>query len=165
MTAQWVKGQTPGAGKMDSTLQTVSAGDDFMQAAEILFSDQDPAGRRRGLHNPLAWRPPTDLCETEGAFIACVEIAGVKEGYLSVSYADKTLTVTGIREYSGQKGAYHQMEIRYGEFRTQVRLPVSVDGDKIEASYSDGFLTVTMPKRGIHRVPVVTSNPPSRLED
>ena len=28
-----------------------------------------------------------------------------------------------------------------------------------------GFLTVTMPKRGIHRVPVVTSNPPSRPED
>jgi HSP20 family protein len=150
---------------MDSTLQTVSAGDDFMQAAEQLFSDQDLGGRRRSLHNPLAWRPPTDLCETEEAFIAYVEIAGVKEGYLSVSYADRTLTVTGLREYSGHRGAYHQMEIRYGEFRTQVRLPVSVDDDRIEANYSDGFLTVVMPKRGIHRVPVIVSIPPSRPED
>jgi HSP20 family molecular chaperone IbpA len=150
---------------MEWTLQTASAGDEFMQAAEQLFSDQDLAGRRRSLHNPLAWRPPTDLCETEEAFVAHVEIAGVKEGCLSVSYADRTLTVTGIREYSGHRGAYHQMEIRFGEFRTQVRLPVSVDEDKIEASYSDGFLTVLMPKRGIHRVPVVAGIPPSRSED
>ena len=135
-----------------------------MQAAEQLFSDQD-AGRRRSMRNPLAWRPPTDLCETEDAFIAYVEVAGVTEGNLVVSYADRMLTVTGIREYSGYRGAYHQMEIRYGEFRTQVRLPVSVDDDKIEASYSDGFLTVVMPKRGIHRVPVVPRIPPQRSED
>ncbi len=149
---------------MDSTPQSVSTGDEFMQAAEQLYSEQD-IGRRRRQRNPLAWRPPTDLCETDSAFIACVEIAGVDEGSLSVSYSDRVLTVTGFREYSGRRGAYHVMEIRYGEFRTQVRLPVSVDDHKIEASYSDGFLTVMMPKRGIHRVPVVVGNPPERSGD
>ncbi len=146
---------------MDSTVQVAPPTDDLMQTASQLFADQ----RRPGTRHPLAWRPPTDLCEVEDAFIARVEIAGMKEGYMSVSIDDKILTVTGIRPQSGTRGAYHQMEIRYGEFRTQVRLPAAVDDDRIEASYSDGFLTIIMPKRGLHRVKVVTGDQERSLED
>ena len=146
---------------MDSRVQVAPPTDDLIQTAEQLFAEQ----RRPRTRHPLAWRPPTDLCEVEDAFIARIEIAGMKEGYMSVSIDDKVLTVTGIRHYSGSRGAYHQMEIRYGEFRTQVRLPASVDDDEIEASYSDGFLTIVMPKRGAHRVKVVATDQPRSLED
>ena len=153
---------------MNSTVKVVSPSvsptDDLMQTVEQLFSGQEKAGRRVTRH-PLAWRPPTDLCEVEGAFVARIEIGGMKEGYLSVSIADRMLTVVGIRQYSGPRGAFHQMEIRYGEFCTQVRLPAAVDDEKIEASYSDGFLTVLVPKKGVHRVNVVPAVPPHNTED
>jgi HSP20 family protein len=146
---------------MDSIVQVAPPTDDLLQTAAQLYAEQ----RRQKARHPLAWRPPTDLCEVEDAFIARVEIAGMKEGYMSVSIDDKILTVTGVRPYSGTRGAYHQMEIRYGEFRTQVRLPASVDDEKIEASYSDGFLTIVMPKRGLHRVKVVSGDQEQSLED
>ncbi len=149
---------------MNSVVKVVSPSDDLMQTVEQLFSEQERAGRRMARH-PLAWRPPTDLCEVEGAFIARIEIAGMKEAYLSVSIADKVLTVVGIRQYSGLRGAYHQMEIRYGEFCTQVRLPAAVDDEKIKASYSDGFLTVLVPKKRVHRVNVVSTVPPHDTEN
>ncbi len=149
---------------MNSMVKVIFPSDDLMQTAEQLFSGQEKAGRRMTRH-PLAWRPPTDLCEVEGAFIARIEIAGMKEGYLSVSIADKVLTVVGIRQYSEPRGSYHQMEIRYGEFHSQVHLPVAVDDEKIEASYSDGFLTVLVPKKGVHRVNVVSAVPPHNAED
>lgn len=150
---------------MNPQEQVVFPTDDLKQAVEQLFSDQDPTSRHRMAQHPLAWRPPTDLCETDDAFVARIEVAGMKEGYLSVSMADRVLTVVGIRQYSEPRGAYHQMEIRYGEFRTQVRLSLSVDEEKIEASYSDGFLTVLMPKRGAHRVRVETKMPGNRSEE
>ena len=42
--------------------------------------------------------------------------------------------------------AYHQMEIAYGEFETEVRIPVPIDVSNIEATYSDGFLRVVLSK-------------------
>ena len=106
------------------------------------------------LRDPHSWQPPTDLYETKDALIVRAEIAGMRDGTLAVSINGKELTITGVREYPSHGGAYHQMEVRYGEFRSDVRLPVLVDEDKVEASYTDGFLTVVMPKQGVHRVKV-----------
>ena len=149
---------------MSPVVQVVSPTDELLKTVEQLFSEQDPLSRRGIVRHPHAWRPPTDLCETEDAFVACIEVAGMKGGRLSVSIADKLLTVVGIRQHSGTRGAYHQMEIRYGEFHTQVRLPTAVDEDNVEASYADGFLTVVMPKQVAHRVKVVSSAPPPESE-
>ena len=125
-----------------------------MQSADQFYIDRDLSGRRQVFRHSHAWRPPTDLCETEEAIVANIEIAGMREGQISVSISDKLLSVTGVRSGTAPKGAYHQMEIQYGEFLTEVRLPTSVDEEQIEASYADGFLTITMPKRKAFRVPV-----------
>ncbi len=147
---------------MEPVVQVAMPKRDQMQTADFL-AEQDPAGRRLIVRHPHVWRPPTDLYETEGAYIACIEVAGMKGGQLSVSIADTVLTVTGVRQNASPRGAYHQLEIQYGEFRTQVRVPTSVDEEKIEAAYADGFLTVVMPKRGTHHVKVNPADTP--LED
>jgi HSP20 family molecular chaperone IbpA len=46
------------------------------------------------------------------------------------------------------------MEIAYGEFVAEVALPVPVDSSGVEASYADGFLTVTLPKVKARRISV-----------
>jgi HSP20 family molecular chaperone IbpA len=47
---------------------------------------------------------------------------------------------------SPERRAYHQMEIRFGEFSSSVEVPAGVDVSKAEADYEDGFLNVVLPK-------------------
>jgi HSP20 family protein len=47
----------------------------------------------------------------------------------------------------GEKGQnYHRAERAYGSFRDPFALPASVQGDKIDATYHDGVLTIVLPK-------------------
>jgi HSP20 family protein len=132
---------------------------------ERFFAEQDPVSHRIMVRFPHAWRPPTDLYETEEAFVARIEIAGMKESSISVSIADRELTVIGVRQNQDARGAYHRMEIMYGEFHVHVRLPTTVDDSKVAATYADGFLTVMMPKRQARRVQVVPTTETGGIED
>lgn len=100
---------------------------------------------RMTLHSGT-WRPPTDVFETENLFIVRVEIAGMSSGDFSVVIDKNILTIRGLRADSGDKLAYHQMEIHFGEFITDVEIPGSVEQEKAIAEYQDGFLRITLPK-------------------
>lgn len=92
-----------------------------------------------------AWRPPTDVYVTDDAVVVRVEIAGMRHGEFSINFEDHTLTIRGTRPDYPERRAYHQMEISFGEFRTDVGLHWPVDTDKIDAEYKDGFLRVILP--------------------
>jgi HSP20 family molecular chaperone IbpA len=47
---------------------------------------------------------------------------------------------------SPERRAYHQMEVRFGEFKTTVEIPAGVDVSNALADYEDGFLNVVLPK-------------------
>lgn len=102
------------------------------------------------------WRPPTDVYETGSAIVVRIEIAGMGEEDLNIELLHRMLVVSGRRvdHADSRKLAYQQMEIFYGEFRTDVRLPWSVNSASVEATYSNGFLTVVLPKANALRVPV-----------
>jgi len=83
---------------------------------------------------------------------------------------DVEITMTGDvlhlraerQERSEAKGAGYRSEFRYGSFERTFPLPQGIDPEMIEASYSDGILTVKVPmpvdKEEVHRViPVVTT--------
>lgn len=102
-------------------------------------------GWRIQKRSPL-WRPPTDVFESEDAFVVVVEVAGMRGMEISVSLDKEVLSIRGMRADTGKMKAYHQMEIAYGEFESKVKLPRRIDQENIEATYSDGFLRVVMPK-------------------
>jgi HSP20 family protein len=103
-----------------------------------------------------AWRPPTDVMEDENHLYVIVEIAGMQHGEFNVSLSDRRLTITGIRAIPTRaRAAYHQLEVRYGEFRTDVALPWAVDEESIAARYADGFLYIDLPRSRTDRVRVV----------
>jgi len=95
---------------------------------------------------PHFWRPATDVFETEQAIIIRVEIAGVREEDFTITLEDRTVVIRGMRLDTSERRAYYQMEIPYGEFASEVELPTSVDMDKVEANYQDGFLRIVLPK-------------------
>jgi len=119
-----------------------------------LYHEMVAPGRWVLVRHAPTWRPPTDVYETDENVIVRVEIAGMKETDLSVTLADRMLVISGIRHDPSSKVAYHQMEINYGEFRTEVHLHWAIDRDGIEASYVDGFLQVVLPKLHPRRVRV-----------
>ena len=100
------------------------------------------------------WCPPTDVYETENSIIVRVEIAGMHDAEFTISLDNEFLIIQGVRSDQPEQRSYHQMEIRFGEFRTQVTLHWAIDSKKIDAAYADGFLRLTMPKTKAHRIEI-----------
>jgi len=101
--------------------------------------------RWRIFSRPHVWRPPTDVYETEDALIIRVEVAGMREADFTISLEERVLTIRGVRQDTSERRAYHQMEIPFGEFATELDLPYPIEIDKVEAVYRDGFLRITLP--------------------
>lgn len=106
------------------------------------------------------WRPPTDVYETDDCVVVKVEIAGMEEDDFSISLQGKKLVIAGVRQDPAAKLGYQQMEILYGEFETEVYLPRAVDDEGVEATYSNGFLHVQLPKAKPRMVPITLSEEP-----
>ena len=119
---------------------------------EVLFYG---APSPRTVRHGRVWVPPTDVYETEDMLVALVELASIKQSDFTVSLFERRLIVTGVRADHGPvRRAVHQMEVPFGEFRTEVDLPVSVDASKVDAEYADGFLRIMLPKLKLHNIPV-----------
>jgi HSP20 family protein len=94
-----------------------------------------------------AWQPPTDLYETDDRYVVRVEIAGMREADFTVSLDQNIIVISGVRPDMSEKRAFHQMEIRTGEFSIALELPGPVDTDQVTAIYADGFLQIDLPKK------------------
>ncbi len=104
---------------------------------------------------PPAWHPPTDVYEIENAVVVRVEIAGMREGDFAVELNGRYLVVRGVRQDITERRAYHQMEIRFGEFSIEIELPTHVEADQVKAIYNNGFLRVMLPKAHPRHIPIV----------
>lgn len=93
-----------------------------------------------------AWTPPTDVFETETALHVRVEIAGMRQEDFNIELHGRSLSIRGARQDIDERRAFHQMEIRFGEFIIELELPQFVETDRVQAAYADGFLRLTLPK-------------------
>ena len=94
------------------------------------------------------WAPPVDVAEEKDTIIVRVEVPGMNEQNLKVGFEDGVLTVSGERQFERKEDRnYHRIERTYGTFSRTFTLPRTVDQDSIAASYRDGILEITIPKR------------------
>ena len=93
--------------------------------------------------------PPVDVYEDEHKLVLKLEIPGVNESDLDVRLENSVLTVKGERKFEKEEKEenFHRIERRYGSFERTFRLPSSVDGEKAEANYDKGILSITVAKR------------------
>lgn len=112
------------------------------------YSNMYPAAisNWRIVGKPNLWHPPTDVYETDEKIIVRVEIAGMSEENFLVSFDHNLLSIAGTRSEVAEKRAFHQMEIFFGEFITEIEIPVPIDTESILAEYQGGFLYVYLPK-------------------
>ena len=110
--------------------------------------------RLRVTVRPHVWRPPTDVYETEEEVIVRVEIAGVRDSDFTIVLDGHYLSIRGVRLDVPERRAYHQMEIPFGEFSTEVELPCPINTNQVEALYSNGFLRISLAKARPQKIPV-----------
>jgi HSP20 family protein len=70
----------------------------------------------------------------------------MRQGEFAVNIDRQLLSIRGVRHESEGMKVYHQMEIAYGDFLSEVRIPKPVISEEIKAMYGDGFLRVILPK-------------------
>lgn len=99
------------------------------------------------------WQPATNVYETRDAYYVCVELAGVPRQQIDVECVDhQRITIGGSRGQPRPTGiegplSIHAMEVDEGPFWREIELPEPIDVDRLEATYSEGYLWITVPRR------------------
>ncbi len=108
-----------------------------------------PFGRawRRTPGEGHLWSPAVELVEKGNKYIVKADLPGVNKEDIDISVSDNVLTIKGERrETADIKGEdIHYEEISYGSFMRSLTLPSKVDAEKINATYENGVLEVTLP--------------------
>jgi HSP20 family protein len=94
------------------------------------------------------WFPAVDIYEDKDNLLVRAELPGMKKEDIEISLHEGFLTLSGERKaQEKQEGAETYRSERWlGRFHRTISLPCSVVADKINATYTDGILTVTLPK-------------------
>ncbi len=93
------------------------------------------------------WSPRFDVEETDNTFVLRGDVPGLSQKDLEVRIDDNVLRVSGDRAASEDKVRLVRRERSSGRFERSFRLPETVNTDKVEASYKDGVLVLTLPKQ------------------
>lgn len=88
------------------------------------------------------------MVEKDDQIIVTAPLPGLKPEDVDIRITGNMLTIKGEfrEEKEEERENVHCRERRYGSFQRAIRLPVSVDTFKAEATFEDGMLTLSLPK-------------------
>ncbi|HTL71046.1 MAG TPA: Hsp20/alpha crystallin family protein [Candidatus Eisenbacteria bacterium] len=96
-----------------------------------------------------AWTPAIDVHDSKDDILVRADLPGLKKEDIEVSIQDGMLVIRGEKKEETErreKGAV-RTERLYGSFHRAVSLPTAVDDTKVKASYKNGVLELTLPKK------------------
>jgi HSP20 family protein len=95
-----------------------------------------------------SWQPVVDIYDKDDTIVIKADLPGVDKKDIRVDLKGRVLTLSGERseekEATGE-GCYRK-ERAYGKFVRTFNLATDVMPDKINATYKDGVLHITVPK-------------------
>jgi HSP20 family protein len=92
--------------------------------------------------------PPINLYDGGDRYILTAQLPGVLAEDVELSITGETLAIRGERKRQAGVAdeSYRRQERFFGRWTRSVTLPDRVDGARVEASFAQGILTVTIPK-------------------
>jgi HSP20 family protein len=113
--------------------------------------DQAFNGSLRNDSANRVWVPALDVIEKRDAYVVIVELPGVNQSKVELSFEQNILTIRGEKDSffdptkDGELRVYAAERVA-GPFERSIRLPEFVDSDQITAELRDGLLMVIVPK-------------------
>jgi HSP20 family protein len=101
---------------------------------------------------PAPFVPPADVLVTDGDVTVVMDVPGLRAEDLEIELENDTLTVRGERPYpygddgEGERRVWRRIERAFGRFERALRLPAGCTPDTVQASLTDGVLTLTVPR-------------------
>ncbi len=95
-----------------------------------------------------SYTPAVNVAENENTYVVDVELPGISKDEVKITMHENVLTIEGEkkaeREEKGKN--YHRVERSFGKFQRSFTLPKNVKSDAIEAEFTNGVLSVSIPK-------------------
>jgi HSP20 family protein len=88
--------------------------------------------------------PAINAYANEDGIAITAELPGVKADDLDISVVQGGLTLRGKRPVPDDAKAYHRRERQQGEFVRTINLPFAVDPERVEASFENGVLRLSL---------------------
>ena len=96
-----------------------------------------------------SWAPVADVHEAQDRLRLCLELPGFEQAEIDLKVDGDHLVVEGERcmDADGNQGQFHRVERAYGKFSRRFPLPSRFDRDRIQATYRNGVLEISLPAR------------------
>jgi HSP20 family protein len=93
--------------------------------------------------------PPVDVFEMDDTYTVKAELPGLSKEDVNITFENGVVTISGEKKFEAEKKGrnYHRIERRFGAFNRQVALPVPVDFERADATFKDGILEISIPKK------------------
>jgi HSP20 family protein len=115
------------------------------QAMDRMLDDAFARGSES--HGTGAWLLPMDAYITDDAIVIRADVPGIKSDEIEITLEGDTLTIRGeIQREDADHRKYVLLERPIGKFERTLNINTPIDHEKVEASFKDGVLTLTLPK-------------------
>ena len=95
------------------------------------------------------WSPTVDIVESDHSYLIKADLPGVKKDDIEVSFDAGILSIQGEKREDKELGKgtkRHRSERFHGTFTRSFSLPTAIKSDAIAANFSDGVLSLVIPK-------------------
>lgn len=132
--------------RFDPEREFLSLRDAMNRLMEESFVLPSMIGEVRG--SGRSWGLAVDMYETNDNLVIKASVPGIKPEQLDVTVQGETLTIKGEmqEEQQREQGRYHFRERRQGSFSRTLTLPFPIQSDKVQATFENGVLMLTLPK-------------------
>ncbi len=132
--------------RFDPEREFLSLRDAMNRLMEESFVLPSMIGEVRG--SGRSWGLAVDMYETNDNLVVKASVPGIKPEQLDVTVQGETLTIKGETqdEQEREQGRYHVRERRHGAFSRTLTLPFPIQSDKVQATFENGVLTLSLPK-------------------
>jgi len=90
------------------------------------------------------WKPAVEFQDEGDFFTLKAQLPGLKAEDVDISVMRDRVSISG--EYRQEHKDKTRSEFYYGKFERTIGLPIAIQNDKVKADYTDGILTLTLPK-------------------
>ena len=97
--------------------------------------------------------PAVNISEDERNITVEAELPGMDKKDVDISLQNNMLILQGEKNFEDEQKQenYQRIERSYGAFYRTIPLSSSVDEDNVKASFKNGILTITLPKKSVEQ--------------